>query len=290
MRFLTTLVALALILAAVAPAGALTQEEILKRRLEKMQQADPQMRAEEQQRKEQLETAKTQAEVKPPKDEDEKLTISDPVRRPNPEPRGGLWQKGSAATGGSPAASQPSVQPAASSRPVSAQAQTAPVAPRPATDAPQSTPVQAPAQTAMSRTASPVAPGATSQPIPAKAATPNPKTAASLAEMAAKAKAGGDMQTALTMLTEAVTADPTDPDLYNNRGNVLNNLGKTKEALVDYDRAIAMKTSDPAFFSNRGLAHERLGNQERACTDYKRACDLGDCDFYKSYKADGHCR
>lgn len=98
------------------------------------------------------------------------------------------------------------------------------------------------------------------------------------------------MDTALTLLDEAVAADPFDPDLLNNRGNVQNNRGKVKEALADYDKAITLKTSDAAYFTNRGLAHERLGNPERACTDYKKACELGDCEFFKSFKAEGHCR
>ena len=118
----------------------------------------------------------------------------------------------------------------------------------------------------------------------------DPKAAAELTVKAAKAKAKGDSKNALRFLNEAVLADPSDPDILNNRGNILSNMGKTREALSDYDRAIAIKRSDSAFFSNRGLAHERLGNQQQACADYQSACDLGECEFLKSYKAEGHCR
>lgn len=118
----------------------------------------------------------------------------------------------------------------------------------------------------------------------------DPKAAASLAALAAKAQAAGDTKTALTMLDEAIAADPQDPDLRNNRGNLLSNAGKPREALPDYDKAIAAKASDASYFTNRGLAYERLGNRERACADYKKACDLGDCDFLTSYKAEGNCR
>ncbi len=108
--------------------------------------------------------------------------------------------------------------------------------------------------------------------------------------MATKAASAGDNKTALTMLGEAIAADPSDPDLYNNRGNIVSNMGKPREALADYDKAIALRGGDAVSYTNRGLAHERLGNQDKACADYKKACDLGDCDFFKSFKAEGHCR
>jgi len=273
-RFVCGMLSAALTLAAVSPAAALTQEEILKRRLEKMQKADPAMRTEDQQRQEHFRQSTTTAAPAPSKAA-ETLAIPDPIRPPTsqptsdvaPEPRGGLWQQppGKAAARPSPSTSAP--QQTATPTPASPPPPPAQVMGQPPRQA--AAPAPAPAPTAVAR---------------------DPKAATSLAAMAAKATASGDNQTALTMLGEAVAADPADPDLYNNRGNVLSNMGKTREALADYDRAISMKTSDPAYFSNRGLAHERLGNQDRACADYKNACDLGDCEFYKSFKAEGHCR
>lgn len=259
-RFVSLTVALVLVMAATT-AQALTQEEILKRRLDKMSTVDSQLRTEEQQRQDQLREATAGVGAGPSKQPDETLVMPDPVRQPHPEPKNGLFDQKTkpAPQGATPAAASPPTP-----KPVPSQ----PVMP----SAPQ--PVQAPQPPA----------------APAKTATSDPKTAASLAVMAAKAQASGDNQTALTMLDEAIAADPNDPDLRNNRGNILSNLGKPREALGDYDRAIAAKNSDPAFFTNRGLAHERLGNRERACSDYKKACDLGDCDFLKSYKAEGNCR
>lgn len=265
MRFLSIVFVSFLIVGIAAPSQALTQEEILKRRLERMQQADPEMRKEEQQREEQMLDATNKVASKPAKVE-EPLYIPGP-QRANPDPRGSLWDKGSTASSAAKDATQPVGQP------VGQPAQAA---------APQ--PVQQPAQTVSAQ------PTQSAPQTAPQAAARDPKAAADLAAKAAKAKAGGDMPKALSLLNEAVTADPTDADLFNNRGNILNNLDKPKDALTDYDRAISLKTSDPAFFSNRGLAHERLGNQERACSDYKRACDLGDCDFYKSFKKEGHCR
>jgi tetratricopeptide (TPR) repeat protein len=290
--------AMALILAATT-AFALTQEEILKRRLDRMKQADSEIRTEERQRQEQIQEATAGVESGPSRQSTETLTMPDPVRQPHPEPKSGLF--GQKPQPASPAAT-PSPQPVPSSAQSAGptKALPAPMAPAPLPQPVQSSPAPtappAMVQSPPAATAPPAmvqaAPLAPAQPAPA-AAQPgrrDPATATALAAQAAKAQAAGDTKTALTMLDEAIAADPEDPDLRNNRGNLLSNAGKPREAMADYDRAIAAKTTDPAFFSNRGLAHERLGNRDRACADYKKACDLGDCDFFKSYKAEGNCR
>ncbi|KHK04208.1 tetratricopeptide repeat protein [Desulfovibrio sp. TomC] len=268
MRRLVSLTLASVVILAATSAHALTQEEILKRRLDRMQQVDSQIRVEEQQRQEQMEETTAGFGIGASKPPTETLVMPDPVRQPHPEPKSGLFD--------------PKTKPTAQPTP---QVSSPPMAPPPAAQ-----PAMQPQSTASAKTAPPASPPL-QQPAGAVAPPPrDPKTASSLATMAAKAQASGDYQTALTMLDEAIAADPNDPDLRNNRGNVISNLGRPKDALVDYDRAIAAKTTDPAFFTNRGLAHERLGNRDRACTDYKKACDLGDCEFYKSYKSEGNCR
>ncbi len=260
MRFFRLLAVASLALATVLPARAMTQEEILQRRLEKMRQAEPQMQQEASQGQDQAGQAAAKVEVTPAKNDSQTLAVPAPVRQPTPEPRGGVWQKQQP-----PSASQPqaTAKPAPAARPEASPQAAAPSQPQPAAKPAAQTP----------------------QPAQRDA-----QTAASLAALARKSASSGDLKTALTMLDEAVAADPADPDLRNNRANVLSNMGKPKEALADYDRAIAMKATDATFFANRGLAHERLGNQDRACADYKKACDLGDCDSFKSYSAEGHCR
>lgn len=276
--FVSLAVVLVLVISATA-AKALTQEEILKRRLEKMSTVDSKLRTEEQQRQDQLRESTAGVGSGPSKRVEDTITIPDPVRQPHPEPKSGLFNTKGGVTpmAKSPAVSTPpsaTTQPAA--KPAMPQPAETPIATQPAVKPAMQQPV-----------ASPMAPAPAA---PVQSAGRDPKAAASLAAMAAKAQASGDNQTALTMLDEAIAADPADPDLRNNRGNILNNMGKPKDALGDYDRAIAAKATDPAFFTNRGLAHERLGNRDRACADYKKACDLGDCDFFKSYKSEGNCR
>lgn len=245
------------VLATVLPTSALTQEELLQRRLEKMRQAEPEMRAAEQEQQEQEAKA---GKSSPPPDTGtapENVAIPDPLHRSgsNPDPGKKVWDTRTATTTPPAASSQAATPPVV-----------APAAPQPAP-----------------------APAAPVPPPPA-AAKRDTQTAAKYAALAAKASKAGRFSAAVGYLDKAIAADPGDPELLNNRGNALANAGKLRESLADYDKAIAMKTSDSSFFTNRGYAYERLGNQEKTCADYKRACDLGDCGFFQSYKADGHCQ
>ncbi len=249
MRWLSCLLTALLLVAVSTAALALTQEEILQRRLEKMRQAEPTMRAEEQDREERSRQNAAAVTRQPSKVATDSLPIPEPVRRPSPEPGKSLWRHTGTSKTASPAPAAP-----------------APAAPTPA------------------------APPATVATAPAQQKTGDPKQVAALAAKASALAKNGKVKEALALLDEALATSPNDPDLRVNRGNIFNNMGKPKEALAEYDRAIAARSSDPVFFTNRGLAYERLGNPKQACADYKKACDLGDCDFFKSYKAEGHCR
>ncbi|MEF3697074.1 tetratricopeptide repeat protein [Desulfolutivibrio sp.] len=94
---------------------------------------------------------------------------------------------------------------------------------------------------------------------------------------------------ALELLDKAAALNPTDPDIFNNRGNAYNNLGDQQKALADYNTAVSLRPGDAAALSNRGLAHERMGDDAAACRDYRAACDLGDCNFFESFKKEGRC-
>lgn len=89
------------------PASALTHEEVLKRRLEKMQEADARLRQEAEQRRIHEQESAATVDVRPDAPAaDLSLTMPSSVPRPGPEPRQGLWAKGTApaATTAAPAA------------------------------------------------------------------------------------------------------------------------------------------------------------------------------------------
>ena len=117
MRWIACAAAAVLLAGAAMPAHALTQEEILKRRLEKMQQAEPSMRTEEQERDELNRRNASEVAVPAPKPNTAPLTMPDPVRHPPaaPEPKGGLWQQ--PATGQAKQAAAPQPAPVAAPAP-----------------------------------------------------------------------------------------------------------------------------------------------------------------------------
>lgn len=144
---------------------------------------------------------------------------------------------------------------------------------------------------------SPASPAFPSQPgphpAPDSSAAPLPEDrqrALALFRQALAAADANDHRKALALLDSAITLDPGDPDFFNNRGNTHNSLGDPKKALEDYAKAISLKPKDPAYLCNRGVVFEQLGDDASACRDYRAACELGDCDFYHSFKKEGRCQ
>jgi len=77
------------------------------------------------------------------------------------------------------------------------------------------------------------------------------------AEIAAKSKPAAD---AVAAYSKVVSAFPTNPLVYNNRGMYLQSLGRTQEAMGDFDKAIQL---DPKFmpsYINRGFALLEAGD------------------------------
>ncbi|MEA5088358.1 MAG: hypothetical protein VB033_05560, partial [Solidesulfovibrio sp.] len=142
MRWIACAAAAVLLAGAAMPAHALTQEEILKRRLEKMQQAEPSMRTEEQERDELNRRNASEVAVPAPKPDTAPLTMPDPVRHPPaaPEPKGGLWQQ--PATGQAKQAAAPQPAPVAAPAPQPPAARNADAG---AASPPQGIPINVPA-------------------------------------------------------------------------------------------------------------------------------------------------
>jgi tetratricopeptide (TPR) repeat protein len=75
----------------------------------------------------------------------------------------------------------------------------------------------------------------------------------------------------LYYLDKALEIKPEISDIWNERGIVLVNLGRHKEAIASYDRALASRPDDDAAWYNRGLALANLGCYEEAIVSYDRA-------------------
>ena len=64
------------------------------------------------------------------------------------------------------------------------------------------------------------------------------------------------------------------PAIYNNRGSTLLTLGLAREAIKDFDRAILLAPGYVAAYSNRAGARQLLNQTEAAIADYTRAIEL----------------
>ena len=64
------------------------------------------------------------------------------------------------------------------------------------------------------------------------------------------------------------------PATFNNRANVLMDLGRYEEALADLNRAIALAPAYGAAYNNRGNADFQLGRYDAALDDFRRAAEL----------------
>jgi Tfp pilus assembly protein PilF len=63
-------------------------------------------------------------------------------------------------------------------------------------------------------------------------------------------------------------------EAYGNRANALNYLGRSREALSDYDRALAFNPDDAEIFHNRGSALQWQGEYDAALASFDRAIAL----------------
>ncbi len=84
----------------------------------------------------------------------------------------------------------------------------------------------------------------------------------------------GDLVQALEEFDGALTLLPADPTFLNNRGAVLDKLGRHQEALAAFDQALALQPEDSVPLHNRGVALAQLGRFEEAIAAYDRALAL----------------
>mmetsp|Transcript_5443 Transcript_5443/g.20326 ORF Transcript_5443/g.20326 Transcript_5443/m.20326 type:complete len:693 (-) Transcript_5443:121-2199(-) len=97
--------------------------------------------------------------------------------------------------------------------------------------------------------------------------------------------AGGchDEQSALKDFCKSIELDPTNPDVYNNRGALLVDLHRYEEALEDFNRSISLDSSCSVAFFNRGLAQNHLNNVQEALLDFKRSLEIYSCPRTKHF-------
>jgi tetratricopeptide (TPR) repeat protein len=79
----------------------------------------------------------------------------------------------------------------------------------------------------------------------------------------------GDLEKALALHTEAISADPKSENAYTNRGSAKRLAGDFDGALEDYEAALAINPTFSAAVANRGLALLTLGRLAEAWPSYR---------------------
>jgi Flp pilus assembly protein TadD len=78
---------------------------------------------------------------------------------------------------------------------------------------------------------------------------------------------------------DKLTARPNDPDLLNRLGQVLERMGRGKEAAARFERAVALAPLEPSYRVNFARAAAELGQWDRSVDQYREAVRLRPKDY-----------
>ena len=92
---------------------------------------------------------------------------------------------------------------------------------------------------------------------------------------------------ALASYDKAIALKPDYAEAYNNRGNALQDLKRSEEALASYDKALAIRPDYAEVYSNRGNALQDLKRSEGALASYDKAIALKP-DYAEAYNNRGN--
>ncbi|XZF16081.1 tetratricopeptide repeat protein [Chitinophagaceae bacterium MMS25-I14] len=88
----------------------------------------------------------------------------------------------------------------------------------------------------------------------------------------------GDWNNALRWYNEAIRLSPDYAGYYNNRGDVLRNMKKYSEAILDFNKSIELAPDQSAYYYVRGIQYLELRAYAQALKDLVKAESLGDTD------------
>ncbi|MBN1471324.1 MAG: tetratricopeptide repeat protein [Syntrophaceae bacterium] len=80
---------------------------------------------------------------------------------------------------------------------------------------------------------------------------------------------------ALNAFDKAIKINPQNMEAYFYRGNIYDELGDYKKAIVNYNRAIKLNPIYIDAYLYRGFAYNNLGQLKKAMADIKKAAKLG---------------
>lgn len=116
-----------------------------------------------------------------------------------------------------------------------------------------------------------------------KAAAPSSASYTSLFAQANAAAGARNLQQAVQLYDRAIAVDPSQPEAYYKRANVLKDLGQFEAAIAGYDQAIERKPDYAFAFCNRGVVEHRRGLLDAALKSLDRAIELAPRDAFAHY-------
>ncbi|HEV2329911.1 MAG TPA: sulfotransferase [Verrucomicrobiae bacterium] len=100
------------------------------------------------------------------------------------------------------------------------------------------------------------------------------RTVAEACARAIEEQSTGNFQVAADIYNLILTKVPNSPEIYNNRGAVLQLMKRYEEALPSYDKAITLKPEYASAHINRGLTLKQMNRHEEALASYDKAIAL----------------
>jgi Tfp pilus assembly protein PilF len=85
---------------------------------------------------------------------------------------------------------------------------------------------------------------------------------------------GNDFGSSIHLFTEAIDADPQFKLAFQSRGAAYMRLGKTLEALADFNKVIEMDPDNARAYHLRGLVYEKNGDNQKALLDLNKSLEL----------------
>ena len=85
----------------------------------------------------------------------------------------------------------------------------------------------------------------------------------------------GQMDRVIEITAKAIKLDPKSDAAYANRGGAMQTREQLLEAIDDCNAAIRINPNCGLAFNNKGFAHERLGRTSEALLNYEISCNLG---------------
>ncbi len=93
----------------------------------------------------------------------------------------------------------------------------------------------------------------------------------------------GGVEQALSDYDSAIALNPTDADVYNDRGNLYLTLQKYSLAMSDYEQAFKMGGAESKYLKNRGTVAGKMGRNHDAIDDLTNAIKMETNDMASAY-------